>query len=429
MPAFSNCSTQLAAVDPSEPEFQVYTRLDEERYLSHLKPVKRGQYLPQIMYLEEIYRYAPNATWLLPLHLPDHWAYTFSRQNMLRKRLWNEVLVTKYNSSVPVRNRKIFEPEPLEMEAVDHWTLYYNQHTKRIQDFVRAHPTIRLIELQYRLKRAPIDLVDSLGLPVPSQERPNARIEDLWKCMSDECDLWTENLERLEHHKVTPRPQLKLPKPIFVVGLPKSGTTSVSNFFSCGGALSQHYCCCGDVADHRPCYSKIMADCILENKKNGRPMLENCGEYDLYAQLDGEQIYITNSSKGKHGKQPGHFLPQVFELDWIHREYPNATFILPLRDSYAWSASVSRWFNMRHRIRSEFIHMNRSSDIEGVRDPLVAIYNKHTERIVRFVERHPSHKLVMFHISDQDAGRVLARESGLPESCWGHHNINKERKY
>ena len=244
--------------------------------------------------------------------------------------------------------------------------------------------------------------------------------------MSNECVQWDDNLRMMQHYKVTPRPQLKVPKPVFVVGFPKSGTTSIFNFFSCAGALSQHYCCCGDVTDHRPCYSSIMADCILENKRNGRPMLENCGDYDLYAQLDGEQTYLPNNRT--QDLIGGHYLPQVFELDWIHKEYPNATFILPLRHSATWAASVNRWFNMRHRIKSEYMYMNRS-DLVNVNLPLVNIYNKHTENVIKFVQQYPSHKLIKFQITDPDAGRILANEVGLPESCWGHHNKNKERKY
>ena len=443
-PAFTNCSKQIKIVDPNERELQVYTQLDGQRYLSHQKPVKTGQYVPQIQYLNELYSFQPNATWILPLHLPQHWAFTVSRHHMLRKRLWNEGLVAKHHSSVPVRNRSIFQEEPNELDALDHWERYYHQHTTRIRDFVQDHPSLRLIEVQYRFQRAPFDLMDRLGLPLSEtmrafQERGDSdqsvQLSDFWECLSNECDTWTENLQSIDAIRngktsATGQPPLKLETPIFVVGMPKSGTTSVFNFFSCAGVVSQHYCCCGDVSDHRPCYSPIMADCIMDNKKNGRPMLENCGDYDVYGELDGEQIYsVKNATNGMEEKLGGHFLPQVFELDWIHKEYPNATLILPLRNSKTWAASVSRWFNMRHRIQNEYIYMNRSEEVVNVGNPLVNLYEKHTTNIVKFVQEHPSHKLILFEITDPNAGKVLADASGLPEHCWGHHNQNTERKY
>ena len=169
VPIFTNCSTQLASVDSTKPEFQVYTQLDAFRVLNHRRrPVITGQILPQINFLEQLYQSFPNATWILPLHLPAHWAYTISRQHMLRQRLWNEIWVMKHGAHIPVRNRRIFQPQLSEMPAIDYWTKYYELHTKRIRDFVKHHPTIRLVELQYRLRRAPHDLLDSLGLILPT---------------------------------------------------------------------------------------------------------------------------------------------------------------------------------------------------------------------------------------------------------------------
>ena len=41
--------------------------------------------------------------------------------------------------------------------------------------------------------------------------------------------------------------------PVIVLGFPKSGTTSIWNYFNCSGVLAQHFCAYGDLQDAPPC--------------------------------------------------------------------------------------------------------------------------------------------------------------------------------
>jgi hypothetical protein len=103
----------------------------------------------------------------------------------------------------------------------------------------------------------------------------------------------------------SPRPTQKLSRPlrvlrqptptppIFVVGLPKVGTTSIHNMFACSGVASSHYCCCGSNRTHTHCndivgHSMTMSNCIQTNLKAKKPILEGCGAYTVYAQMDAE---------------------------------------------------------------------------------------------------------------------------------------------
>lgn len=147
----------------------------------------------------------------------------------------------------------------------------------------------------------------------------------------------------------------------------------------------------------------------------------------LYAQLDGEHAFVWKDDDGRQiDRRAAHFLPQVHNLDLIHDEFPNATFILPLREAQVWAESVGRWFNMRHRLLAEYSVLNWT--IPDEKKPLVSLYEAHTQNVIEFVRRHPSHKLIKFHITQPDAGQILSQAFGLPESCWGHHNKNSENK-
>ncbi len=239
----------------------------------------------------------------------------------------------------------------------------------------------------------------------------------------------------------------ELGKPYLVVGYPKSGTTSVYQFFQCSGLKTQHFCCCGDSSDHPPCEGSTMAVCILKNMANNRTMLQDCGDYDVYCQLDGERpvkafqdtprgfrgVLLEDGSLELHRTADKldrtwlyrHFLPQHFHLQRLHEENPEATFILPLREPEAWANSVFHWFEMRGRVVNEYIAFNHSVQRPGKQNAmewLKRIYQEHTNYIRDFVQEHPSHVLVELNIADPDAGKRLAEVFHLDESCWGHHN-------
>lgn len=109
-----------------------------------------------------------------------------------------------------------------------------------------------------------------------------------------------------------PDRKTQLPMPILVVGMPKGmsttstvgsstlsfshplfhhavGTSSIYEFFKCNGIKSSHYCCCGSNRTHTHCGDgRSFAVCMRQNIKQNRRILEGCGDYDVYAQMDGE---------------------------------------------------------------------------------------------------------------------------------------------
>jgi hypothetical protein len=177
-----------------------------------------------------------------------------------------------------------------------------------------------------------------------------------------------------------------------------------------------------------------MATCMLQHLAKKKPMLKGCGEFDVYCQLDGERkayrngVLLDDGSKTKVGTQRM-FLPQHFNLQQLHDEYPNATWILPLRDHpKTWATSVLKWFRIRFFFFNEYVHKSKDgslvfpNSVEEQYNFLVKIYEEHTKLIQDFVKEHPSHKLVQVNISDPDAGIVMEEAFGYSRQCWGHAN-------
>jgi hypothetical protein len=73
--------------------------------------------------------------------------------------------------------------------------------------------------------------------------------------------------------------ELAIAYPIFVTGLPKTGTTSVFKFFRCGGVRSSHAWVTKSGAE-KP---MLVGECIQANILQGNPPFEGCGTYDLFS--------------------------------------------------------------------------------------------------------------------------------------------------
>jgi len=263
---------------------------------------------------------------------------------------------------------------------------------------------------------------------------------------------------------VVPFPvRLSVPEPVIVVGYPKSGTTSVWNYFNCSNVVAQHFCSGNSLATHPPCGPgrQNMATCLLtnmarirRNRTNDKNLFRGCGRYQVYAQIDGERPVIKNARKTGSLNEDGrfderyrlrHFLPQHFYLPELHESAPNATYLLPLRPPSDWAKSVQSWFRMKIYLYTEYksfgdnnAENNNASSLSSgavgeyprryrkMQRWLERVYREHAQYVRDFVRQHPSHKLIEVDIADPDAGRVMSESFGLPESCWGHHNKFEE---
>jgi hypothetical protein len=256
-----------------------------------------------------------------------------------------------------------------------------------------------------------------------------------------------------------PHPEhLKLPKPIINVGLPKAGTSTIFNFFHCNGLRAQHWYCCDDQlsASHtKHNTNTLMSRCIMENILEGKPLLDGCGDFEVYSEINGPRRLEgfedpegnnrnllddgTLESRSQSMRHPRILLPQHHYLDRIHEQYPNATFLLNLRPVEQWVESVMNWpSGLKMELPNEFFaqhqqHNGTSQFDERLHPPRVLselpdvlryIFDFHSQHVREFVKQHPSHTLIEVDITDDNAGIILADAFGLNETCWGHFNKN-----
>ena len=197
--------------------------------------------------------------------------------------------------------------------------------------------------------------------------------------------------------------------PIINLGLPKSGSTSIRDFFSCGNLTASHF----------KCHSGPCGMCVDQNLQAGRPALHGCGDYHVWAQLDWAPIGLPIQKK----KQC--FFPQLSALKELHTQFPEATFVLPTRPPRHWIASVDHWQHADYRMREVLAACNLPGLPSG-RAPndseLADFYVQHSRAVRTFVANHPSHTLIEFDLEEPDVAQKLALASGVPAACWSKSN-------
>jgi hypothetical protein len=82
----------------------------------------------------------------------------------------------------------------------------------------------------------------------------------------------------VEWKRYSSRP-IKVPYPVFVTSLPKSGTTSIWKYMKCGGQLSSH----NWITKKGFRKATLAGKCIQKNILDGKPPFANCGENDVFS--------------------------------------------------------------------------------------------------------------------------------------------------
>ena len=244
-------------------------------------------------------------------------------------------------------------------------------------------------------------------------------------------NAWNPELQFYNKVYRTHRPS----SPILVVGLPKAGTSTLFSYFDCLGFYSQHWYCCGPQRyaqqENMPSY---MADCMVSNLQDHLPILDGCGDYDVYTELNGPRRRAQADqdmvgADGSMGYRPRIFLPQHYHLKELHDYAPNATWILNLRPVPDWIRSVQqvpanmlakqllyeareqephRWTTRPHP--ADGLLSITSEPYRPNADFLQDFWQAHVDRVLSFVQQHPTHSLVIVNITHPEAGRVLAQD-------------------
>ncbi|KAG7336646.1 hypothetical protein IV203_024580 [Nitzschia inconspicua] len=280
----------------------------------------------------------------------------------------------------------------------------------------------------------------------------------------------------------------RLPLPIFVLNMPKSGTQSIFDYFaSChyhrapGKHWTAHYWV-------RRFHSKV-GQCLADNVWNDRPIAQGCGE----AKLAGYAIYTdsglmwnddddndeeeqtsnttSNSNNNSSSKKTNNnktnnkekkrslmtrrkcFFPGVHGLENIAKYYPTATILHFPRTATEWVESSSHWNHLLTRYDTfcggfPEVLSSRSSSSDSSHHPTMVIkgdytpkqpattesewvtwYEAYAQRIRDFARQHPTLTYVESPLEDMNGtAALLERLTGIPSSCYGRSHVNKKRR-
>lgn len=112
-------------------------------------------------------------------------------------------------------------------------------------------------------------------------------------------------------------------------------------------------------------------------------------------------------------------------VEQIYENYPNATWILNLREPHDWLKSIDRWQDLRKRFTDNPYTPTLPRGKGGDDQDMISFYQAQAQRIRDFVNTHPSITLVEVQIDDSTAGQVMEDAFGIPASlCWKKRNAN-----
>jgi hypothetical protein len=221
---------------------------------------------------------------------------------------------------------------------------------------------------------------------------------------------------------------LKIPTPVLLASLPKSGTTSIWRYFLRGGQSASH-----NVAQLNETWSNktvlgtgdkvngahmVSGECMKWNALAGRPFLEGCGDYNVWTD--------TGSLTTRQDQTTVCYYPGIEGLDEWYKSYPNSTIILTTRSVKSWVHSASTWGGGGMVMRWD--SCNLTGFVGQKSTELAQFYNWHLDLVRDFARRHPSITYIEALLEDPDIASILHAKTGIPSSCWGDSKPKAHRR-
>jgi Sulfotransferase family len=256
--------------------------------------------------------------------------------------------------------------------------------------------------------------------------------------------LETKRKKDKKRNKKPKKTMLQVPTPIFVPSLPKSGTTTVHEYFQCGGQKSAHL-----IGNSGNATFKI-GRCAHRNIRQGEAPFDGCGDYDVWTDtgayrrlkiLVNERSNWACTHSSTSFEMTGYvaaryhhdgrdlrtnniqcFYPLIDALEEVYTAYPNATFLFVVRETDAWLKSIRRYHDgfimeVWKRCRSRGFP-TRDGTLEDFRE----FYEWHKDMIRNFALDHPSWTYIEVDLESLSAGELLEERVGISAECWGHFN-------
>lgn len=204
--------------------------------------------------------------------------------------------------------------------------------------------------------------------------------------------------------------------PVFVVGLPKCGTTSLQHALESAGFGAVH------------CYAprpwgpspedRFIGPLMLKAVEQGRPPLALLPTWvNAVTQMD---CWWVNWEE--RAPRAVAVFPQMAILEELDRAYPDAKFILNTRDVRRWLQSVNTYGRLREiLIEADLPGLPRGV---GMADSeLESWFEEHSARVRRQFAGREGTSLLAVSLEDDDSVIRKSLEKFLGTSLtWGHHN-------
>jgi hypothetical protein len=244
--------------------------------------------------------------------------------------------------------------------------------------------------------------------------------------MPDDSPCFRANTSRTE--ELLARNQ-RLGRPILNVGLPKCGSTTLTDFFTCAGMKTSQAFTDRDTnigLCMRSAFEsgkRIIASCdtwVNINEARGSKNIKTTLDHDVEAIMQMDVVRSPTEC----------VFPQISYLDQIHEEHPNATFILNFHPVQHWLKSMVNWSRNGERMQERLTECDLPGLPKGVgksAEELKRWLCGHVNNMRNFVAEHPSHALIELDLYDNDRNaKLMAGLFRAKESCWGHSNLSKK---
>ena len=347
---------------------------------------------------------------------------------------------------------------------------FYDNYNQRLENFVQQHaPKWKYVPvdlsttpdaIEAKLIQELLPLVAEMKVKQQqSSENSDSNVQVITKAMSNQ-KYWSKSMggslptlstppEDQDNPKKrippVPAPQARpqdLQLPMLITGLPKSGTTTVHDYFSCalGVWATAHQWVLNTTNN------KIMAigDCMYNNlqtiqreqkqkthdnhhnNRNATTLLKSCGHARVFSDI-GIIRFKSRHDKGMC------FYPSLSQeaLEAFYQMAPYGTILHLVRDPTAWYLSCRKWQGKGGLMEKWSRNPACSRDIfpppSSSQEAWESFYHDHNTRIRQFVAHHPTLHYLEIPLA-ADTGRILEEAYGYSAACWGHANPNDNAK-
>jgi len=244
-----------------------------------------------------------------------------------------------------------------------------------------------------------------------------------------------------------------VPLPVLNMGFPKTGSTTLYQFFNCAGYKATHW----------RSSNEFEGICMRDAADIGLPPLKTCApKREALLQMDvafpfGVQYHIRKRNVAFKQRDEC-FFPQLSLLEEIHTEVPDATFVINFRPIKDWLRSMIGWYSSMERIQSchlpnlpsgqpygNFSNIkkeditsylegndsdndNNNSTTELLRHTMTRFFCSHIIHLRNFVETHPTHALIELDLYDTNTTSRVMNLLFQPSTTITINNATKDNK-